>query len=237
MVISQKLQRILVALLLVYVGFAQRSRESARVTLTVLDHERRPLNKAFIDHAGELRWKLATDHRGMVEFTTASPSIVIRKAGYRSKRLELPLSGSPTIELESLAPNEEWLSGCVKDPSARVKTAPTHDIDYQGKNLRIKSKSGEGVIVCGRGPSWSWGIPSDRDVWNAVAFAEIMLGSDDGVGVVDTRGKAQDGTHWRYRGVLGESCHYSGVTEQVSKMLDCYLDKELGRPSAINRPK
>ena len=72
---------------------------------------------------------------------------------------------------------------------------------------------------------WSWGVPADSDVWRSVEYSETMTGGTDTIrGLVDARGKLPDGTHWRYRGILGNSCDYSRAPQSVVQLLDHIME-------------
>ena len=110
-----------------------------------------------------------------------------------------------------------------EEPCA-VETYESDDVDYHSTRMGMRSADGRWLaIVCGEGPSWSWGAPSDSDVWNSVEYREVMLG-DAKSGLVDARGKTPDGKYWRHRGILGKSCFYSRADEPSFRLLDRIME-------------
>jgi hypothetical protein len=84
-------------------------------------------------------------------------------------------------------------AACTLDavPEHTVKTG--QDIDYTSTATIIKTKEGQSALVCGNGPSWSFGTPDDSLVWQSVEYSESI----DYGGAVDARGKTKDGKYWR----------------------------------------
>ena len=72
-------------------------------------------------------------------------------------------------------------------------------------------------------PMWTFGIPSDRDVWQSVKYVETayQVGRTT---VLDARGQLPNGDRWRDLGKFGESASYSDVDESTARILDKFLD-------------
>jgi hypothetical protein len=66
--------------------------------------------------------------------------------------------------------------------SSRVR-----DDDYVARTYFAKTKHGRKWITHGSGFAWSFGIPSDFDVWPSVSYEEITL-SNSNFTVMDARG-------------------------------------------------
>ncbi len=75
----------------------------------------------------------------------------------------------------------------------------------------------------GSGPLWSFGTPSDRDVWGSAKYEEVTY-DVGGLTVIDARGQLPNGNRWRYLGKFGESASYSGIDGATAKILDQFLD-------------
>jgi hypothetical protein len=65
-------------------------------------------------------------------------------------------------------------------------------------------------------------------VWQSVEYSETMTEGMPNL-LVDGRGKSKDGTYWRYRGMFGDSCSYSKVSQAAAAALDCVLDAPRGK--------
>jgi hypothetical protein len=112
-----------------------------------------------------------------------------------------------------------------------TKTTKSLDIDFEATNIEIAAPGGTGRLVCGRGANWTTGVPPDDMVWTSTDFREEVYGDTNsgGFGWVDSRGRAKNGTLWRFVGTLGESCHYSGVSERLGESMDCIIER-VSRP-------
>ena len=66
------------------------------------------------------------------------------------------------------------------------------------------------------------GMPPEEWILNAKEFTERSY-KNKGL-FTDMRGRANDGTYWRYIGALGESIEYSGLTEEAAKYFDKIID-------------
>jgi hypothetical protein len=75
----------------------------------------------------------------------------------------------------------------------------------------------------GSGPLWSFGTPSDLDVWRSVSYEEATFDSGR-LTIIDARGQFPNGDRWRHLGMFGESASYSDVDEVTAKILDQFLD-------------
>ena len=199
---------------------AQSARQSRTISGVVVDIGGKPLQGARIDHGGS-RASHLTDLEGRFEFVTTTPAVVIRKMGYQSHFTRTENAVGVRIVLEPAHP----FAACTLDavPKHTVKTG--QDIDYTSTATIIETKEGQAAMVCGNGPSWSFGTPDDSLVWQSVEYSESI----DTSGVVDARGKTKDDKYWRYRGVFGSSCSYSKVDQMTAAALDCLMGKTPGR--------
>ena len=210
------------------------------VTGVVVDTEGRPVPEARIDHSGELRRAYLTGEMGRFQLDTRAPILMIRKAGFRSELIHTQEAKKPLrITLRKLGerPNfplcsptasyvgiEGWGSRLQFSPVAGVKVSPQgHDIDFGARGYYVETESGPKGIRHGSGPMWTFGIPSDRDVWQSVKYEETayQVGRTT---VLDARGQLPNGDRWRDLGKFGESASYSDVDESTARILDKFLD-------------
>ena len=75
----------------------------------------------------------------------------------------------------------------------------------------------------GSGPNWSFGTPSDTDVWASVTYEETTFDFTSQT-IIDARGQFSNGKRWRYLGTFGESASYADVDGPTAKILDQFLD-------------
>jgi hypothetical protein len=199
---------------------AQSALQPRMISGVVVGASGKPVQGARIDHGGSRTGHL-TSVEGRFEFVTTTPAVVVRKTGYQSHFMRTENAVGVRIVLEPAHP----FAACTLDavPERTVKTG--QDIDYTSTATIIKTKEGQSALVCGNGPSWSFGTPDDSLVWQSVEYSESI----DYGGVVDARGKTKDGKYWRYRGVFGSSCSYSKVDQMTAAALDCLMGKTPGR--------
>ena len=101
-----------------------------------------------------------------------------------------------------------------------AKTNRGSDVDY-GNYFISKKINKRKVWMAGiHGPSATLGIPSEEWILNATEFTER---SYDGRYFSDTRGRAKDGSYWRYIGAFGEQVEYSGLTAEEAKYFDAII--------------
>jgi hypothetical protein len=75
----------------------------------------------------------------------------------------------------------------------------------------------------GSGPMWSFGLPSEPDVWRSIEYEEIVY-DNSGVRIIDARGQFSNGNRWRNLGMFGESASYTDMDEATAKILDRFMD-------------
>lgn len=102
-------------------------------------------------------------------------------------------------------------------------SAQGRDIDYGIRFYTVKTSEGRKAIRQGSGPFWSFGIPSDMDVWRTIRLEETVS-TVDGQTLTDSRGQLGNGHWWRYLGIVGESADYWDVDERAAQILDEVLD-------------
>jgi hypothetical protein len=91
------------------------------------------------------------------------------------------------------------------------------------RNYYVKTNRGPQGIRHGSGPMWSFGTPSDLDVWRSVKYEAVMYKVADW-SIIDARGQFGNGNRWRNLVTFGESASYSDVDEETAKTLDRFLD-------------
>jgi hypothetical protein len=218
--------------------------EARHVSGVVVDQGGRPIAEARIDHSADRQKILQTDLEGKFAFDTKAPSLVIRKVGFRSAfllnrdatdvRITLQASASrsfPTCSDTRRFDSLEVRLGTFWFPETRgVTVGPqVQDIDNVTSNYYVETTRGRKWIRHGSGSAWSFGIPSDFDVWRSASSEESTF-SDASFTIVDARGQYANGNRWRYLGKFGESASYSDVDEATAKILDQVLDGVCLRP-------
>lgn len=215
------------------------------ISAIVVDQDAAPIEGAEIGHHAfqpvpRRGTVVRTDTQGFFLVTTNAPLIVVRKPGYASAvlRTQNVISGKPkrivlrktkrTLDLCSqTGPFESlqgWgsLFGFVPNPGIRAGKQG-QDIDYGIRVYFLKKSKGRVEIVHGSGPMWSFGLPEDEDVWKSVIFEEDYV-EFGGSGIVDSRGKWADGSHWRMLGRFGETVNYKVAGGQSPAILDEFMD-------------
>lgn len=211
--------------------------ESRSVTGTVIDPDGKPLVDARIEHSGNLRETTKTDAAGKFSLQTRAPAVVIRKAGFRSQWMrtvddsEIPVTLQPADSAQQIraCPRSEPCESfngwgpqfCFPRVAGVTAGRQGQDIDYVTRGYVIdKSKAG---ITHGSGPLWSFGLPSDSDVWQSVEYQEKVFGIDPLI-TIDARGRTANGKRWRNLGKFGESAYYRDLSEADAQLLDRVLD-------------
>ena len=214
--------------------------ESQHLAGVVVDQEGNPVANAQIDHSND-RLKLhETDSQGRFTLDTKAPIVVVRKAGFRSElvRTQAPtelritlqkLDGSRTFPICPSTGRferiEGWGSSFQFPRVSGVKASQqVSDIDYGARSYYVDTKEGAQGIRHGSGSNWSYGTPSDLDVWRSTTYEETTFDLGHSTIVIDARGRFPSGKQWRYLGKFGESASYSDVDEQAAKTLDQFLD-------------
>ncbi len=165
---------------------------------------------------------MRADKVGRFQVAVTSPAIVIRKPGFISERVLVSRDMDVRITLRHIEP----VSKCpVEVP--HVKTKDANDIDYIATWTYIETKDGPKGIISGRGPLYSFGAPSDSNVWTSVEYFEVMY--EDGV--VDARGHIGHDNYWRSQTIFGAAAQYYKMDRTSAEILDCIMDRNrLKRP-------
>jgi hypothetical protein len=205
----------------------------------VIDPEGNPVVDARIDHSNDLRRAHQTDSEGRFELDTRAPILVVRKAGFRSELVRTQDATEARVTLQKLSekptfptcPNigrydgiDGW--GASFQFLRRVGVTASrqgHDIDYGARNYYVNTTQGPKGVMHGSGPLWSFGTPSDRDVWRSVKYEEVTY-DVGGLTIIDARGQLPNGNWWRNLGKFGESAFYSEMDEATARILDQFLD-------------
>jgi hypothetical protein len=196
----------------------------------VKDASGRPLENARIDHVGKMvvvaatdlaikpsADEIRTDAEGHFRVITSTPAFVVRKPGYESERIRVNGDQKLDVVLRPISST----SRCRLSPPPAFKTKAANDVDYSATWYYIPTKTGEQGIISGSGPTYSWGAPSDRDVWTSVEYSEFMYES----GVVDATGHSADGKYWRIKSIFGSAAQYYNQTRETAEQLDCVMDR------------
>jgi hypothetical protein len=202
---------------------------AATVSGKVVDVSGSPIEGARIDHMGKLVVGVPagvdlkpsadqphTDAQGHFEVTTTAPAVVIRKPGYESQRVFVTGDAQLQVTLQPISKRP-----CGIEHLPVVKTKAASDVDYTATRLYVETKSGTAGIISGHGPMYSFGAPSDRDVWTSLDYFEVMYDS----GVIDARGHSADGKYWRSQTSFGAAAQYYGVDQSTAEILDCIMDR------------
>jgi hypothetical protein len=214
----------------------------------VVDSEGKPIANARIDHSNDILQAHQTDTTGRFELDTRAPILVVRKSGYRSELVHTQDAKGMRIPLQQFGEKRTFTT-CSKSGSyvgidgwgatfqflhvSGVKTSRQgRDIDYGARAYYVETKSGPTGIRHGSGPMWSFGTPSDQDVWRSINYDEITY-DFEGLPIMDARGKLSNGRWWRYLGKFGESASYSDVDEMTAKILDKFLDGACSKAISI----
>jgi hypothetical protein len=212
--------------------------EARHINGTVVDHEGKPVGEARIDHSNDRQLVHQTDSQGTFAFDTRAPSLVVRKAGFRSALIQTRAATEVQITLQTSTsqsfPNcsdtrrfdslEGWGASFWFPKIPGVKASRQgRDIDYGIRSYFVKTKQDPKGIRHGSGSLWGFGIPSNLDVWQSARYEETTFNSGD-LTIVDARGQLPNGNRWRYLGKFGESAEYSNVDKATAKVLDQVLD-------------
>ncbi len=198
-------------------------------TITVVDAAGKPIQGARVDHTGKpgvltvIPPAVQADDPqprsgadGRVEVWVGSPAVIVRKPGFESQRIRPRGGTSVRVTLQRITPKPKCN---LQIP--RIKTKQANDVDYTATWTYVETKSGRKGIITGRGPSYSWGAPSDSQVWQSVEYSEVMY--EDGM--IDARGRMPDGTYWRSRTRFGAAAQYYKVGKADAELLDCLMER------------
>lgn len=238
--------KLILAVLLLSLGGA--SARAAELTGRVTTKAGAPLAGVLV--FGQCRGFAETDREGRYKLRAPSMKdcgdlVFFTHAGHRPALMRVaPTDAELNVTLEE-PPDSEWLRlrQCPggRDSVRRVgfflrlpvprgaKLKEGRDIDYTFYIVRLGEKE-KGVFVHGiSGPQATYGFPSDRLVLDAQEYTLRPWKFGDAEGV-DVRGRAQDGTRWRYFGTYGEAVTYEGQGAEDAAALDAVIDGVCYRP-------
>ena len=222
----------ILAILIVFAATSQ----AAHLSGTVVDEDGKPVVEASIDHSGDRVKAHLTDATGHFELETSGPSVVIRKEGFQSAFLQTQQPGEIRITSRKLNQNGS-ITLCKGEERQRfggprlqfqrireVKVGPTgNGDDFFYRTYYVGRSRDRTSISHGNGATWSGGIPVDQDVWESAEYAETVW-EVGAMRIIDARGRAADGSRWRYLGLFGESAHYRSVNKEAAATLDRFMD-------------
>jgi hypothetical protein len=205
----------------------------------IVDSDGTPVVGAAIDHSGDRLDAHQTDSSGRFEFNTRAPLLIIRKTGFRSELVHTQDATNIRVTLQKSTENrafptcsntglydgiEGWEASFQfpRKPAVRA-SRQGKDIDYGSRTYYVKTKNGPKGIMHGSGRLWTFGTPSDPDVWASVKYEEVTYDAGGRI-VIDARGQLSNGKWWRYLGMFGESASYSDMDEVTASILDRFLD-------------
>ncbi len=224
-----------------------RLSEARSVTVTVHTVDGRPVADADIDHLDELApLGGRTDSTGRLSRETRAPAFVVRKVGYQSQlvRTQSETEFKVTLQPAALKPaiskcpakrSCETVVGfrasfCFQMTEGVEPLQQANDSHYGVRSYIFSAAVGQSRIMHGSGPFWSYGTPSDLDVWRSVEYKETVYARRDpalsraGMVIRDALGTTAAGKRWRYLGMFGESASYSKLDEEDARPLDRVLD-------------
>jgi hypothetical protein len=117
--------------------------------------------------------EIRTDVEGHFRVVTETPAFVVRKPGYVSERVIVRGDAHLSITLRGIAST----SRCKLSKPPDFKTKAANDVDCTATWFYIETKHGAQGIISGNGPNYSWGAPSDKQVWTSVEYSELMYDS------------------------------------------------------------
>jgi hypothetical protein len=97
------------------------------------------------------------------------------------------------------------------------------DVDYSSYSIAYNLNSFRARMEGIYGPHATSGYPSRNLLLNSEMFTERRWKFEDFEGV-DMRGRSQDGTYWRYLGIIGECIEYRGVSKEAADFFDRIID-------------
>jgi hypothetical protein len=218
--------------------------EARHITGVVVDPDGKPVLEASIDHSNDYLHSYLTDADGRFELDTRAPVLVVRKAGFRSELVRTK-EATVRVTLQRLSETRpfpmcsdtgkycgsgNWGASFQFPKTSGIKeSGEGHDIDNGTRSYFIETKQGLKGIMHGSGALWSFGMPSEPDVWRSVKYDEAIYYVGR-VRIIDARGQFSDGTRWRTLGKFGETASYKGMDEATAKILDGFLDSACLKP-------
>jgi hypothetical protein len=204
----------------------------------VVDAKGQPIAGVQLDHQND-RLQAQTDSNGRFTLDTRAPVVLLRKAGFRSELVRTQDSAEVRITLQKVTGIRTFptcsgtgLFGGIHGWGGSFQfrrvwgvraSGQVSDADYGARYYYVDTKQGRKGIRHGSGPLWSFGTPSDLDVWRSDRYEEAAF-DVGGLRIIDARGRLRNGNRWRYLGKFGESASYSDIDEATAKILDKFLD-------------
>jgi hypothetical protein len=224
-------------------------RQSAHIAGVVVDPEGKPIVKASIDHSNDQKTH-RTDSEGRFELDTMAPTLVVRKAGFRSEMVRTQEAAEIRVTLQKRAEPQQlptcsgtgryygidgWGASFYFPKTSGIKASGQgQDSDYGARSYYIETGQGRKGIGHGSGPMWSFGMPLDQHVWRSVKYEEATY-DVGGLTIIDARGQLANGNRWRSLVKFGETASYSDVDEATAKILDRFLDGACLKPPRGSR--
>jgi hypothetical protein len=212
-------------------------RRATHIAGVVVDPEGKPIVKASIDHSNE-RQEHQTDSEGKFELYTVAPTLVVRKAGFRSEMVRTQETAEIRVTLQRRAEVQQlpacsgtgsysgidgWGTSFYFPKTSVINdSGQGQDSEYATRSYYIETFRGRKGIRHGAGPMWGFG-PLNHDVWSSVKYEETMF-DVGGLTIIDARGQLANGNRWRTLSKFGESASYYDMDEATAKILDQFLD-------------
>jgi hypothetical protein len=204
------------------------------VSGVVVDDSGRPIADAHIDHSDvQAREQLFSDDHGRFQIRTRAPALIVRKLGYDGQLVRPGKSPAIRIVLHRASHRLAECAGSCRtlDNSASAFCLPPVAGVRSGDQGRYEDtfvraftfSRGSEEMLHGAGPHWSLGIPYTGDVWESSEYSErsYLAGGAD---IVDARGTAPGGKHWRFLGRFGESVSYYEADINTAAAFDRVID-------------
>jgi hypothetical protein len=231
--------RILPITLVAWLSLAQTPPAPVSVRGVVVDEQGYPLSGVSVDHIKD-RQALTTDAKGEFYISTDTPAVVLRKPGFAPVFLRVtPQTEARIVLRKQIKGMPDCLgrekcaymaNGTFCIPSVPGVEPPTggYDGDYEMQAF-VLSVSPKAFAAHGAGPAWSYGTPSDKDIWSSVEYSEIDY-DYHGLRIIDAKGKTAEGKLWRFLGKWGETIFYRDLTPAEAQSLDPLFDQACPRP-------
>lgn len=144
---------------------------------------------------------------------------------------ESPSHGRIILACSETRTNGRRLGWLLRVPVPRgASVERSRGLHGAGWNIKVRSKKRR-IKLNGYGGQYAHSYPSDDLILTAteLTIQTWRSGKEEGV---DLRGRASDGTRWRYFAVFGEEVQYSGVSDEEANMLDNIIDGACVEPPA-----
>jgi hypothetical protein len=177
--------------------------QARHIVGVVVDPEGKPVVDAHVDHSND-RQVHRTDSQGRFGLDTRAPILVVRKAGFRSEMVRTRDAIEARVNLRKLSNNrfptcsntgrydgiDGWAAVFQFPRTSGVKVGRQgKDIDYGIRSYYVHTKQGPRGIRHGSGPLWSFGTPSEDDVWRSAKYEEVVYDLGGGLTIIDARGQ------------------------------------------------